>query len=334
MRSKVRSPKPAQPSHNFHPRNRHRGHYDFASLVQCCPELKPFVKTKPCGEPTIDFTDPAAVKLLNRALLISSYDIRGWDIPAGYLCPPIPGRADYLHVMADLLAAGNGGVPPSGPSVSVLDIGTGANCVYPLIGHAEYGWRFVGSDIDPQAIANARRIIAANPGMSADIEFRRQSEPRHIFQNVIKSGECFDLTLCNPPFHASAAAAAAGSRRKWQNLGKGNLAKDKPTLNFGGHSAELWCPGGEEGFITRMITESSRIPRQCLWFSSLVSKSASLPRIVQELKRAGVRQSTTLNMSQGQKQSRAIVWTFFSQEEQIAWRADPAARQAMLNQTI
>ena len=64
------------------------------------------------GDESVDFANPAAVKALNRALLRQDYGLDYWDIPAGYLCPPIPGRADYVHYLADLLAADRGGGAP------------------------------------------------------------------------------------------------------------------------------------------------------------------------------------------------------------------------------
>ena len=132
----------------LHPRNRHSGRYDFPKLIAACPELGEYVILNPYGKQSIDFANPDAVRVFNRALLRQFYGIQHWDIPAGYLCPPVPGRADYLHGLADLLAADNGGIIPRGAAVRVLDIGTGANCIYPLIGHREYGWYFTGSDID------------------------------------------------------------------------------------------------------------------------------------------------------------------------------------------
>jgi 23S rRNA (adenine1618-N6)-methyltransferase len=172
------------------------------------------------GDPSIDFADPVAVQALNRALLLHFYDVRGWDLPPGYLCPPIPGRADYLHHLADLLASCNGGVVPCGESVRALDIGVGANCIYPLIGHREYGWRFLGSDIDPTALASAARILEANPGLAGAIELRLQRSPSHIFQDLLEGNETFDVCLCNPPFHASPQEAREGTERKWRNLRK------------------------------------------------------------------------------------------------------------------
>jgi len=109
----------------LHPRNRHSGRYDFPKLIAACPELGEYVILNPYGKQSIDFANPDAVRVFNRALLRQFYGIQHWDIPAGYLCPPVPGRADYLHGLADLLAADNGGVIPRGAAVRVLDIGTG-----------------------------------------------------------------------------------------------------------------------------------------------------------------------------------------------------------------
>ncbi|MBL9133973.1 MAG: RlmF-related methyltransferase, partial [Verrucomicrobiaceae bacterium] len=122
----------------LHPRNRFRTRYDFPQLITCSPPLASFVKMNTHGGDSIDYADPQAVKALNQALLKHAYGLQHWDIPAGYLCPPVPGRSDYLHHLADLISLNRG------PQVRVLDIGTGANGIYPLIGAAEYGWSFVG----------------------------------------------------------------------------------------------------------------------------------------------------------------------------------------------
>ena len=307
-------PRPAKPG--LHPRNRHAGGYDFAVLVKVSPELDRFVVRAPHGGPSIDFADPAAVKALNRALLAQAYGITGWDLPASYLCPPIPGRADYVHHLADLLAEANGGTIPRGAGVRVLDVGVGASAIYPLVGHREYGWSFVGSDIDAAALASAARILAAN-GLGETIALRRQADPAAIFTSVVGPEEHFDLTLCNPPFHGSLREAREGTQRKWRNLGRGDSAR--PVLNFGGRGAELWCEGGEAGFARRMIAESARIPGQVLWFTTLLSSSASLPAVHRTLRQAGAREVRTVAMAQGQKQSRFVAWTFLEPGARAAW---------------
>ena len=255
----------------------------------------------------------------DRALLKQVYGIKSWDIPSQYLCPPIPGRADHLHFLADLLADGNGGVVPSGESIRILDIGVGANCIYPLIGQREYGWQFVGTDIDVIALANAQSIVEAN-GLNKSITLRLQSSASAVFQSVVKSGELFDLSMCNPPFHASLAEARSGTQRKWKNLGVEANKKKVPVLNFGGQSSELCCEGGEEAFVCRMIEESLSYHGSCLWFSTLISKSASLPGVYRAIKNVDAVENRTIEMAQGQKKSRIVAWSFFDRKQQAAWR--------------
>lgn len=305
--TKSRLPKPTAEKSGLHPRNRHRLGYDFPALIRSSPELARFGRRNPAGTDTIDFADPAAVTALNRALLKHHYGIEQWDIPPGYLCPPIPGRADYIHRVADLLG-GAGLVIPSGPAVRLLDIGAGANCVYPILGVAEYGWSFVGTESDPVAAAWAENLIAANPVLTGRVEIRRQESPAHVFESIVKPGERFAASICNPPFHASAQEAAAGTRRKLRNLGTGKTAA--PVLNFGGRSTELWCEGGEPAFVRRMIAESAERPELCGWFTTLVSKRESLPSIHQALKAVRADEVRTLELAQGQKKSRIVAWRF------------------------
>lgn len=303
----------------LHPRNRHQGRYDFPALIKSMPELAKFVIINPYGKESIDFANPDAVRVFNRALLKAFYGIAYWDIPADYLCPPVPGRADYVHFLADLLAANNDGVIPRGASVKVLDIGTGANCIYPLIGHSDYRWHFLGSDIDATAIASARTIVQAN-GLNKAIQIRQQANRKQILPGLLEAGERFELTMCNPPFHASLEEATRGSTRKWRALGKADPKRKLPVLNFGGQAAELWCEGGEVRFVTQLISESAQVAQQVLWFSTLVSKASNLPVIQSALNKVGALQSQVVEMGQGQKQSRFVAWTFQTPTQQQAWR--------------
>ncbi|ORM70383.1 23S rRNA (adenine(1618)-N(6))-methyltransferase [Pantoea wallisii] len=287
----------------FHPRNRHQGRYDFAALTAAHPPLAQKVRPNGYGEQSVDFADPEAVMLLNQALLKLFYNLN-WQLPQGYLTPPVPGRADYVHALADLLADDCGGAIPR--ELDVLDIGCGANCIYPLIGQAEYGWRFTGTDISAEAITAATHIVASNPGLQRAIRLRRQKQESAIFTGVVHKNERYHAVLCNPPFHASAADAAAGSQRKVRNLG---LQKRAP-LNFGGQHNELWCEGGERGFIGKMIDESVLFGDRIVWFTSLVSRKENLPALRDQLKAHNAHEVRIIEMAQGQKQSRFIAWTF------------------------
>ena len=307
---------------NLHPRNLDRFGYDFEQLIKDNPELKNFVAVNEHNIETIDFSNPNAVKALNKGLLISHYDIQDWDIPKKYLCPPIPGRADYIHYLADLLASSNNGIIPQGETIQGLDIGIGANCIYPIIGNASYGWSFVGTDIDENAIQNCKKIIEANPKLIDPISLQLQTESRFIFKNIITPEDKFTFTICNPPFHASQDEATKSSVRKINNLESRSLATKttKPVLNFGGHNAELWCEGGELGFVTQMIYESAKYPMQCLWFTTLISKRDNLSSIYKTLNKVSTAEIKTIDMAQGQKTSRIVAWTFLSEAQQKAWK--------------
>lgn len=303
---------------NLHPRNLHRFGYDFKQLISSCPDLENFVVINEHQTQTIDFSNPQAVKALNNALLVSNYDIQNWDIPENYLCPPIPGRADYIHYIADLLASSNEDVIPEGETVQGLDIGIGSNCIYPILGNSVYGWSFVGTDIDEMAIQNCKKIIEKNQKLIDPISLQLQIEARFIFKNIILPEDKFAFTLCNPPFHNSKEEATKSTIRKVNNL-QGTRTKN-PVLNFGGQHTELWCDGGEFGFITQMIYESAKYPMQVLWFTTLVSKKENLSSIYKMLNKVSAVEIKTIDMAQGQKNSRIVAWTFLSETQQKNWK--------------
>lgn len=301
----------------LHPRNRHRERYNFKQLIKSCPELAPFVKLNDYKDESIDFFNPQAVKMLNKALLKQFYDLEYWDIPQNYLCPPIPGRADYIHYIAELLGSCDNDKIPTGRNIKCLDIGIGSNCVYPIIGVKEYGWSFVGSDIDPVAIDSAKKIVDSNSVLNGKIELRLQNSPKGIFNGIIRKDDIFDVTICNPPFHSSAEEAQAGTLRKLSNLKQENVTR--PVLNFGGQNIELWCEGGEEKFIRDMISQSKQVETSCFWFSTIISKRDTLKTVYDFLTKVQAFDVKTIPMGQGNKSSRIVAWTFLNPEQQSAW---------------
>ncbi|MGY5797834.1 23S rRNA (adenine(1618)-N(6))-methyltransferase RlmF [Rheinheimera faecalis] len=296
----------------LHPRNKHHQPYDFAALCAAVPALTVFVRDNGYGLLSIDFANPAAVKTLNQALLKHMYSVEHWQLPDGFLCPAVPGRVDYLHYLADLLALLNKNKVPTGSKVQLLDTGCGANLIYPLLAQAEYGWKVTASELDQDAVAAAQLLIEQNQ-LQHKIALRQQHKSAHIFHGIIQPDDLFDLTLCNPPFHSSAEQALAGSERKARNLGQKSTE-----LNFAGRSHELWCDGGEAAFIRLMIEESQSYAQQVLWFSSLVSKQENVPALQQQLNKLGA-QHQLLDMQQGNKQSRILAWSFMPEKQRQLW---------------
>ncbi|KOO13125.1 23S rRNA methyltransferase [Vibrio xuii] len=311
----------------LHTRNLHQGRYDFEKLIIALPELKRHVVKNPKGELSINFSDPLAVKLLNKALLAHHYSVTSWDIPQGYLCPPIPGRADYIHRLAELLTNESKSLKHN--QVRALDIGVGANCIYPIVGATQYGWHYIGSDVDAESVDNSNRIANQNSVLNGRIECRLQSDSRHFFKGIIKPNEFYDVTTCNPPFHKSLQEAQQGTERKIKNLAANKSKRGQatnqsqstrsPILNFGGQKAELWCPGGEAAFVKNMAFESRDFAKQVLWFTTLISKKENVRWMRKNLEKAGACEVRIVEMSQGQKTSRFMAWTFKSEAERQQW---------------
>lgn len=297
----------------LHPRNLHRDPYDFEQLISCVPELKHYVFVNAYRSVTINFSLPKAVKLLNKALLLHFYKVQDWDIPDGNLCPPIPGRADYIHYIADLIGEKN----PQNSDIKGLDIGTGANLVYPLIAHRSYAWKMLGTDINDISLKNAEYILSQNPDLLPFIHLKKQPETQRIFKNIIDKEDRFAFSMCNPPFHDSEESAMKGNFRKTKNLKKSTVKK--PLLNFGGQQSELWCEGGELAFITKMIRESALYSSQVLWFTCLVSKKENLSKLTFLLKKIKAVDFRIIEMSQGQKISRILAWTFADPNKHKDW---------------
>lgn len=297
-----------QTKKKLHPRNRHHKSYDFEKLIKFVPELSSYLKKNPSGIDTIDFAIPEAVVLLNKAILMSEYKITFWEMPKTNLCPPIPGRADYIHYIADLLAETNNNQIPTGKRVKILDLGIGANAIYPIIGVAEYDWEFIGSEVDNDSIKTAKNIIENNPFLKNNVSIRKQENKRNILKNIIQEKEYFDVIICNPPFFKSKEEVLSKTSQKLRNLGK--EINGKPVQNFSGQNNELWCEGGEKAFITNYIYESKHFKTQAIWFTTLVSNKEHLKPLQSLLKKAEAKEVRIINMEQGNKISRILAWKY------------------------
>ena len=288
----------------LHKKNKHKKGYDFTLLCKENPELLPFVFVNPHGTETIKFSDPKAVKALNTALLKTHYGIVDWSFSEANLCPPIPGRVEYIHQIANLLK------PIKNRSNAVLDIGTGASCIYPLLGAKEYEWSFTGTDIDEKSLKNAQKIIDANQ-LQGKIKLKHQSDANAILENIFTPESKFDACICNPPFFNSEEDAQEASQRKM----KGLKQDPKSKRNFGGTNKELHYKGGEKAFLHNYLYQSSLFKKQCYWFSSLVSKKGNIKSMQKSLEKLGATQFKIIPMNQGNKQTRIVAWSFSTDKE-------------------
>lgn len=279
----------------MHPKNPFVADYPFEDLVLHSPELETHIFKNQFGNFSINFGDKLAVKALNKALLKMYYAV-DWDIPEKNLCPPIPGRLDYLLHVSDLVEK---------KEVRLLDIGTGANLIYPILGTCHFNWQCTASEVDIDAMQSAKKIQSNNASLE-NINIRHQRFKTKIFENLIQPNDHFDVVVCNPPFFKNSLNAQINNERKARHL---NL-KNQDTLNFGGKSNELWYKGGEEAFVKKMAQESEMFKTQVQWFTSLVSKKEHLKNIKRAINKTNPKEVKVIDMEQGHKKSRFVAWTF------------------------
>ena len=275
----------------MHPNSIFQDGYDFLALAEEESALKPLLFKNDFDKWTIDFSIKKNVRLFNQALMKKHFGIENWHIPDENLCPTLPGRADYLYYLKDIIGDGKR---------RILDIGTGASIVYPIVGNRLFSWSFVGSEISTKSISNAKNILEGNNISQQEIEIRQQTVKRNFFKNIVLENDHFDACICNPPFFESEEQARSWNWKKW----KSEKSKSVGTLS------ELVVKGGEKKFISDMIKESMHYKKQFRLFTTLVSKQSSIPFIEKACKSAQVTSLEFVEMKTGRKVSRIAVWRF------------------------
>ncbi|KAM7479422.1 hypothetical protein LguiA_027635 [Lonicera macranthoides] len=336
----------------IHPRNKYAGiPPDFSLLASLYPSFKPYVFYSTDGRPKIDWTDFDATRELTRVLLLHDHHLNWW-IPDGQLCPTVPNRSNYIHWIEDLLSSDI--IPnalSSGDIVKGFDIGTGANCIYPLLGATLLGWSFVGSDVTDVALEWADRNVKNNPHISRLIEIRKVDGEvntldwgeSHIDRSV--DGEnCINPSEIGPvgldPAISSSLELNFGGNQSYQGppilLG---VVKDGEYFDFcmcnppffetmeeaglnpntacGGTPMEMVCPGGEQAFISRIIEDSAQLKRSFRWYTSMVGRKSNLKILTSKLWEVGVSVVKTTEFVQGQTCRWGLAWSFVPPAKKI-----------------
>ena len=279
----------------MHDQNPFKKGYDVLKLAEYSPDLKQGVIQNKYGKSTIDFSEAKSVKALNTALLKHQYGI-DWDIPDKNLCPPVPGRLDYLLHVSELVRK---------EAIQILDIGTGASLIYPILATCHFNWKCTGSEISDSSLKNAAEIIRKNSKLQS-IELRKQECKNSILKNIIQPSDFFDIIICNPPFYKNAIQANRQNIRKNKNLKN----KKIESRNFSGIPDELWYPGGEKKFIETLVKEGVEFKNQIEWFTTLISNEDHLSSIKKEIQKTKPTSIKVIQMGQGNKTSRFVAWSY------------------------
>lgn len=166
---------------------------NFEELSKLYPEFGKFVFKNKYNTYSINWKCKYAQKELCRTLLHHDFGVEYWDIPDGFLIPSLTSRCNYIHWIDDILGR------HWGTNIKGLDIGTGANCIYPLVGNKTYKWKFLATDINPDALLIANKIISMN-NLNDSIQLLEQFNSDCIFKNIIHERDYFHFSMCNPPY--------------------------------------------------------------------------------------------------------------------------------------
>lgn len=296
----------------MHPKNRYRYEKpNFQLLAEIYPSLSRYVvqKERVANDDALifDFKDWDACRELVKVQFKHDFGIT-WTVSKPYLIPPIANRLNYICFIHDLLLLWSP-EPRTRASYEwkILDVGCGANLVYPLLGAAYFGWSFVGCDISSDALRLAVGNRDANTSIAPLIMLRKVEKQscqgahdtgggRGIIGScVLPEDGVFDACMCNPPFFSDV-----------------NEMGQNPQTDYGGTLMEMIYPGGEEKFVTEMIQDSLGHKASVAWFSTMVGKKRTFKVAKKLLYSLGNNVIRTSELVQGVTHRWVISWSFIA----------------------
>ncbi|CAM9372156.1 unnamed protein product [Chrysoparadoxa australica] len=304
---------------------------DFAALAKQYPTtFGQFVGS----DRVLDWGDPAAVKCLTQTLLLHDFQLV-WDMPLDRLCPPLPNRLNYICWLSELMKLRP--LQDRQGEVRGVDIGTGASCIYPLLGERTQGWKFLAVDTDATSIAWATKNVAAN-ALKGMIEVHASHSPAHFSPthtyplvsfsssslspsrsqsqphstdtaqsgplSVALSGAAgtFDFSMTNPPFFGDVSEAGG---------------KPSSSTSAAMTEREVACEGGEVAFVGAIIEDSIRLKDRVRWCTTMLGKKGSLSKLASKLRSAGVTNVRAAEFCQGRIKRWGLGWSFTNEGEGV-----------------
>ncbi|XP_034025237.1 RNA N6-adenosine-methyltransferase mettl16 [Thalassophryne amazonica] len=281
---------------SMHPRNRYKDKPpDFAYLASKYPEFQQHVHTSLTGHPVVNFKEPEAVRALTCTLLKEDFGLT-IEIPLERLIPTVPLRLNYIHWVEDLIDGQR--KPRKG-----IDIGTGASCIYPLLGATMNGWFFLATEVDDICFDYATKNVEQN-NLSDLIKVVKVPQ-KTLLMDALKEETAivYDFCMCNPPFFANQQEAKGVNSR--------NSRRPPPSSVNTGGVTEIMAEGGELEFVKRIIHDSLQLKKRLRWYSCMLGKKCSLAPLKEELRKQGVPKVTHTEFCQGRTMRWALAWSFY-----------------------
>lgn len=284
----------------MHARNRYKDKPpDFAYLASKYPDFKQHVQPSLNGRVSLNFKDPEAVRALTCTLLREDFGL-SIDIPLERLIPAVPSRLNYIHWVEDLI-----GHQDSDKSTlrRGIDIGTGASCIYPLLGSTLNGWYFLATEVDDMCFNYAKKNVEQN-NLSDLIKVVKVPQKTLLMDALKEESEIvYDFCMCNPPFFANQLEAKGVNSR--------NPRRPPPSSVNTGGVTEIMAEGGELEFVKRIIHDSLQLKKRLRWYSCMLGKKCSLAPLKKELRIQGVPKVTYTEFCQGRTMRWALAWSFY-----------------------
>ncbi|KAM5354242.1 hypothetical protein ACJ41O_000892 [Fusarium nematophilum] len=290
----------------------------FANLYAKAPDFKQLALQDPDfarlwnQHKTDFFNDPECVMQLTKTLLKLDFGLK-IELPHDRLCPPVTNRHNYLLWIKSLMDTTSYEKP--GRKLVGLDIGTGASCIYPLLGCTQRPWSFIATgqissapltkrykltrpDIDAKSLEYAQKNISLN-----NLQHRITLLSRNPTDALIPLDEDskIDFTMTNPPFYESELEMVKSAEQKSR----------PPFTACTGSKTEMITPGGEASFVDRILRESLSLRGRVQWYTAMFGFLSSLVDFVGKLREHGVDNYAVTELVQGSKTRRWVVgWSF------------------------
>lgn len=287
-------------SKSMHARNRYKDKPpDFAYLASKYPDFKQHIQINLNGRVSLNFKDPEAVRALTCTLLREDFGL-SIDIPLERLIPTVPLRLNYIHWVEDLI----GHQDSDRTTVRRgIDIGTGASCIYPLLGATLNGWYFLATEVDDMCFNYAKKNVEQN-NLSDLIKVVKVPQKTLLMDALKEESEIvYDFCMCNPPFFANQLEAKGVNSR--------NSRRPPPSSVNTGGITEIMAEGGELEFVKRIIHDSLQLKKRLRWYSCMLGKKCSLAPLKEELRIQGVPKVTFTEFCQGRTMRWALAWSFY-----------------------
>ncbi|KAL1779806.1 methyltransferase 16 [Sigmodon hispidus] len=287
-------------SKSMHARNRYKDKPpDFAYLASKYPDFKQHIQINLNGRVSLNFKDPEAVRALTCTLLREDFGL-SIDIPLERLIPTVPLRLNYIHWVEDLIGHQDS---DRGTLRRGIDIGTGASCIYPLLGTTLNGWYFLATEVDDMCFNYAKKNVEQN-NLSDLIKVVKVPQKTLLMDALKEESEIiYDFCMCNPPFFANELEA--------QGVNSRNSRRPPPSSVNTGGITEIMAEGGELEFVKRIIHDSLQLKKRLRWYSCMLGKKCSLAPLKEELRIQGVPKVTFTEFCQGRTMRWALAWSFY-----------------------